>query len=135
MLGVPIRADEFGGEPIEEVLVRDAGAEGAEVVGAFDEAVAEAVLPEAIDPDAGSEGMVGVGDPLGESEAGAWRGGFFRIEDDREGDGDFVAQGVDASAFVDAGCGDVLVLMDAVVGDAGEGAFEVASGILERLHF
>lgn len=59
------------GDPVEQFGVGRAVAEGAEVVGAGDEALAEMPAPDSIDHDAGSEGMVGAGEPVGEFEAAA----------------------------------------------------------------
>ena len=66
---VPVGADEFGGEPVEEFGMAGWFALDTEVLGGFDEAGAEDGLPEAVDGDTGGEGIAGVDKPLREAEA------------------------------------------------------------------
>ncbi len=49
---LPVVGGEVGGEPVEEIRVGGAVAEGAEVAGGGDETAAEVVEPEAVDEDA-----------------------------------------------------------------------------------
>jgi hypothetical protein len=72
VLDRPAASDELGGEVVEELGVGRGLAHRAEVVGGADEAFAEVVLPDAVDHDAGEEGVArGVGHAAGEVEAAA----------------------------------------------------------------
>src|SRR5437016_9736784 len=65
---------ELGGEPVEEAGVRGRGTLGAEIVFGFDQAASEVLLPNAVDGDAGEEGVGWVNEPVGEVEA-VWKRG------------------------------------------------------------
>ena len=52
---MPAIGDELGGEPIEQFGMRRVAAHRAEIVRRGDDALAEVILPEAIDDDAGRE--------------------------------------------------------------------------------
>ena len=95
---------------------------GAEVVAGFDEAGAEELLPEAVDGDAGGEGMVGADEPLGEVEAG---GVFFvgKRGEERggvavDGSGGFV---IEAAVHDETGAGFGQICHDE---GGGDGVFE-----------
>jgi len=75
-------SDEAGGEVVEQLGMSGRGRHVAQIVGRGDEAFAEMLLPEAVDEDAGREGVFGIGDGLGEFEAAAAVvifGAFFGI--------------------------------------------------------
>ena len=134
--------DEALGEVIEEFGVSGEVAEFAEVVGGGDEAAAEDVMPEAVDDDAGGEGIARhVGHVSGEFEPaalggveGGWiegveeaagdeGGGLFVIATDKEG-------GVLGVGFDDAGdaggggeLGFEFVVFFEEGSDGGEGEF------------
>ena len=105
----PAVGDEVVGEVVEEEGVGGGIASGAEVVDGADEAFTEEVHPDAVDEDAGGEGVLRVGDPLGELEAtalGGWddRGvGDFGGLDEAAGDGG--AEVADVAADVDGAVG------------------------------
>ena len=67
--GVPSLFPVGDGEPVEEFGVARLLSLEAEVLGGFDEAGAEDLLPEAVHGDAGEEGMIRVEEPVGEAEA------------------------------------------------------------------
>ena len=65
----PAVVDEPGGQVIQQLGVGGLFPGGAEVVRRGDEAGAEVVLPDAVDEDAGGEGIAGTGDGAGQTEA------------------------------------------------------------------
>ena len=71
----PATADEVGGEPVEQFRMRRGAAADAEVVGRGDEAAAEVMLPDPVDHHPRREWMARTGEPLGELEPAAPRGG------------------------------------------------------------
>ena len=68
---MPAARDELGGEPVEQFGMRRVAAHRAEVVRRGDDALAEVVLPESIDDDAGRERVIGTREPFGERRAAA----------------------------------------------------------------
>jgi hypothetical protein len=74
----PAVGHEVVGEVVEQEGVGGEITGGAEVIDGADEALAEEVHPDAVDEDAGGEGILRMGDPLSELEAAAlisWNGG------------------------------------------------------------
>ena len=72
----PAVAD-FDCEPVEEFGMRGFFADATEVVGGFDEASSEVVLPDAVDDAAPGQGVVGMNDPIGECDAAVAFGVMF----------------------------------------------------------
>ena len=66
---LPAGLAEFDGEPIEQILVRGAVALHAEVFGGAHDALAEELLPLAVDLHAGGQRVFGTEEPLREAEA------------------------------------------------------------------
>ena len=66
---LPAGLAEFDGEPIEQILVRGAVALHAEVFGGAHDALAEELLPLAVDLHAGGQRVFGTEEPLGKAEA------------------------------------------------------------------
>ena len=121
VLEAPAVFDEGAGEPVEQGGVGGAVAEDAEVFGAGDEAATEVPAPEAVDGDAGGEGVLAGGKPAGEVEAAALFGREDGLceggaHDGGEAAGDGWAEGEVAAADVDGHGGG-----DGAVGDAHEG--------------
>ena len=113
----PVIFDEIEGEVIEEFWVAGELAGFAEVVGGADDSLPEEVFPNAVGHDAGGEGVVGIGDPVGEFEAAGVIRGNVGAGAGLHGDGDettrdfgpFVA---DLSADVDVAVGDGIGFRD-----------------------
>ena len=63
LLEAPALGDELAGEPVEEIGMGGACAVASEVVGRVRDAGPEVVLPDAVDDDAGGEGVGGAGQP------------------------------------------------------------------------
>ncbi len=104
----PVFGDELGGEVIEQVLLEGFGSTDTEVTGGGDERSAEVPGPDSIDDDAGGEGVVGVGDGLGEFESAAAMGeggGVGAGEGGEEAARDFIAGVIGVAAEEDAGVG------------------------------
>ena len=105
----PAVFDKPVGEVVEEFGVGWDGSGAAEVVGIAGEALAEVPGPDAVDDDAGGEGISFGGDPVGEGEAAlAFVAGEFggchlaeRFRGAESSGGDGVADGVDISAGED----------------------------------
>ena len=119
---VPAVFAEGDSEPVEEFGMGGRGALGAEVVAGFDEAGAEELLPEAVDGDAGGEGVVGAYQPLGEVEAG----GLFFVGKRGEESGGVAVDGgggfvIEAAVHDEAGAGFGQIRHDE---GGGDGVFE-----------
>ncbi len=69
MLDVPTRPDELDGQPVQQFRVGRRRALGAEVLHRADDAVAELLVPEAVDVDPGRQRVVLVEQPFGQAEA------------------------------------------------------------------
>lgn len=98
----PTGVDELAGQPVEELGVGWWFGAGAEVGGGGDEGLAEVMHPDAIDEDAGGEGVVGGGDGVGQFASAAALGerlGIALIEDAEEaaGGGTAGARGIAAA--------------------------------------
>ena len=117
LLGIPTGFAEFNSEPVEEFGVAGGGAHDTEVFSGVDEALAEDFLPEAVDGDARGEGVGGVGDPLGESEAIAGGTFFEGMQSGRSGGGDLFADLVILAAHEDVGHGGSVGFFDLDVSD------------------
>ena len=66
------RLGQFAGQPVEQFRMRRPFAAEAEIARRGDDALAEMVLPEAIDHHAGRERMLRAGDPPGQFDAAFW---------------------------------------------------------------
>lgn len=131
---VPTGIDELKGEVVEEFGVAGPHALSAEVLGSFDEAGAEELLPEAVYGDAGGEGVFFFDEPVGEVHATWDVAGFFKRREEVGGvaGNDIADLGV-VSADADVGGVDGLSLAhdhgSADVVEVG-GAFFLKSGDL-----
>ncbi len=105
VLDIPATGLEFDGEPVEQLLVDGILAHDAEVIDGPDEAGAEDFLPEAVDGDAGGEGVFRGDDPLGETEAIGGRTFGHGMQDGEGAGGDGVAGLVVLAPEQDAGDG------------------------------
>lgn len=126
----PAVVHEVGGEPVEEFGVGGRVAETAEVAGGGGEALTEVLLPNAVDEDAGGQGVLAGGDPAGEggAAAGAVREGSDFGGCGGEDDGEAWGDGAVAFASGDEGGRGVR---SEVAGDHGgreRGWFEVIEG-------
>ena len=110
---------EGGGEPVEEFGVGGEVAHVAEVVRGIDEAAAEVVVPDAVDDAAPGEGVLGVGDPVGEGGAAGAFGGVW---------GEVEAGGKGGDAGDGAGGGGASWFADIAAGKDGDGAGLAAFG-------
>ena len=106
----PVTRDELRREVIEEFRMAGTITHEAEVRDGFDDAFTEVVLPDAVDEDAGREGIGGAGDGFSEFETTAAFGEGFGCgvaQDRHEGAGRFFAEALghaaDLDAFVDGG--------------------------------
>ena len=109
----PAVFDEAEGEMVEEFGVTGELAGLAEVIGGANDAFTEEVFPNAVDHDAGGEGVFGIGDPVGEFEsAGVFgrnvSGGSGFHGDGDESAGDLRAFVADLASNVDVAIGDGL---------------------------
>lgn len=89
--------DEFGGKPIKEFGVGGGGSGDTEVGSGGDDPGAKDVVPEPVDHNAGSERVVGVGEPLGEFFSSLGAGCFggeveVAFENGEAGGRDFVTR-------------------------------------------
>ena len=66
---IPVQSDELGRQPVEQFGVAGPVALRAEVFAGLDDADAEEHLPQAVDGDARGQRVVGLDQPLGQSEA------------------------------------------------------------------
>ena len=107
----PAVLDEPVGQVVEQLGVGGRLAQGAEVVDGGDDAPAEEVVPDAVDHDAGGEGVGGVDDPFGQFEAGRLRivDCGLRIEGFEEAAGGEGGRGFGVAADEDVFVGGVAV--------------------------
>ena len=75
---MPTAGDQFGGQPIEQFLMRGVSAHRAEIVRRGHDALAEVILPQAIDDHPRRQRMIGPRQPIGQrrTTAGGIRPGF-----------------------------------------------------------
>lgn len=128
---IPAGVHEVGGEPVEEFWVDGHFGLDPQVFGRFDESDAEEFLPDAVDGDAGGEGMIAGDKPLGEVEAVEGGVGFQGREYAGSGCFDDFPSG-----FIGTDGEDVGFASFFLVGhdhDAGSGLLDLADFIAERL--
>ena len=106
---LPAGLAEFDGEPIEQILVRGAVALHAEVFGGAHDALAEELLPLAVDLHAGGQRVFGTEEPLREAEAVLWRILRQRRQEARRVEGDLLLLREVGAAVEDVGFARLVV--------------------------